>query len=82
MSRLYSTTSEIITVILIIWCLNFFAGLIQRTYATGQAFGSFYRKYLHGFIKSTLAQILNIFAKRRFANDEDSGMLAANSKRA
>ncbi len=61
-TKVYSTTSEIIVIFLVFWTLNFIAGLIQRTYATGLAFGGFYRKYLHKYFKggfNKLTSILN-----------------------
>ena len=58
-TRVYSTASEIITVLLVLWCLNFIAGMIQRTYAIGQAFGRFYRNYLHSFFKKLTSQLVS-----------------------
>ena len=58
-TRVYSTASEIITVLLVLWCLNFIAGMIQKTFATGQAFGRFYRNHLHGFLRKLTAQLFS-----------------------
>ena len=69
-TRFYSTTSEIITVLLVLWCLNFIAGLIQRTYATGRAFGNFYRSYLHRYIGAALNQINSVVSRRRQSSSE------------
>ena len=69
-TRIYSTTSEIITVLLVLWCINFIAGMIQRTYATGHAFGSFYRKYLH---KSFSKVFLKVFSFRKTQEATESG---------
>ena len=68
-SRIYSTASEIITVLLVLWFLNFIAGLIQRTYATGKAFGNFYRNYLQRTFESVFLKIIS-FGK----NKSQSGM--------
>ena len=50
-TRIYSTASGVITVLIVLWCLNFIIGLIQEAYATGKAFGGFYRNYLHKYLK-------------------------------
>lgn len=63
-TRIYSTASEIITVLLVLWCLNFIAGMIQRTYGTGKAFGHFYRNYLHNSVKGIFSQ-LSSFRKNK-----------------
>ncbi len=59
-TKVYSTMSAIIAVILILWLLNFIAGLIQRTYVIGKAFGGFYRNYLHGYIKGLFVKISSL----------------------
>ena len=64
-TRIYSTTSEIITIFLILWCINFVAGLIQKTFATGQAFGRFYHSYLHGYTKSGIKSITSLVNRKR-----------------
>ncbi len=58
-------TSGLITVILSLWIFNFIAGLIQRTYATGKAFGGFYRNYLHSNLKRLLHFFSLIFPWRQ-----------------
>tara|TARA_Y100001968_G_scaffold260948_1_gene248688 strand:+ start:2554 stop:2853 length:300 start_codon:yes stop_codon:yes gene_type:complete len=73
-SRVYSTASEIITVLLVLWFLNFIAGLIQRTYATGKAFGGFYRNYLHRTFQSMFLKIIS-FGK----NKSQSGIQSRDS---
>ena len=59
-ARVYSAMSGIIAVILILWVLNLIAGLIQRTFSTGKAFGSFYRRYLHNYLKIIATKILSL----------------------
>ncbi len=56
-TRIYSTASEIIIVIIALWCLNFIAGLIHRTYSTGKSFGGFYRMHLHKYLKSLVRRL-------------------------
>ncbi len=63
-TRLYSTTSEIITVILVIWVINFLAGMIQKTYSTGKAFGRFYKHYIHKYVISLSSNGLPFFGKK------------------
>ncbi len=61
--KIYSTASDVITILLVLWCLNFIGGLIQRTYATGQAFGRFYRTYLHRYAKGSIIGVLTFFTR-------------------
>ena len=56
-TRVYSTASGVITVLVVLWLLNFVAGLIQRTYSIGKAFGNFYRSYLQRYIASFLSKL-------------------------
>ena len=60
-TKIYSSLSGIIAVILVLWVINFVAALIQRTYATGKAFGSFYRNYVHRSLKGSILKILSLF---------------------
>ena len=64
-TRIYSTMSGIIAVILVLWALNFIAGLIQRTYSTGKAFGGFYRNYLHRHLKHLVIKVLSFLGYSR-----------------
>ena len=66
-TRVYSTLSGIIAVILILWAVNFIAGLIQRTYKTGKAFGGFYRNYLHKHVRDAF---LKLYTLLRFRNSQ------------
>ncbi len=65
-TRFYSTTSEIITVLLVIWLLNFFAGMVHRTYSSGKALGGIYWKYFHKYIKSLNNLVMTFLQKRLF----------------
>ncbi len=58
-ARIFSTMSGIIVVILVLWVLNFIAGLIQKTYSSGKAFGGFYRNYLHRYFKAVLVKLFS-----------------------
>ena len=77
-SRMYSTTSEIITVVLVIWLLNFLAGIVQKTFASGRAFGIFYRNYLHQNLKALMITIVKIIKK---TPNEKSNKSSSNSYR-
>ena len=59
-TRIYSTMSGIIAIILILWTLNFIGGLIQRTYSIGKAFGSFYRYYMHNYLKGAVVRLKTV----------------------
>ena len=58
--KIYSTMSGIIAVLFVLWTLNFIAGLIQRTYSTGKAFGGFYRNYLHRYLKVAFIKFISL----------------------
>ena len=59
--KIYSMASGIITVILVIWVINFLVGLIRKTYSTGIVIGTFYRNYIHRYLKSLLLKIVSLF---------------------
>ena len=80
-TRVYSTASEIITVLLVLWCLNFIAGMIQRTYATGNAFGRFYRNYLHKSFKGIFLK-LNSIGKNKHVNENDTNTHSPQTRQA
>ncbi len=69
-TRVYSTASEIITVLLVLWCINFVGGMIHRTFMTGRAFGNFYRSYLDENLKKFLGRILNLVRRRTFDEEK------------
>jgi len=75
LTRIYSAMSGIIAVILVLWVLNLIAGLIQRTFAIGKAIGSFYRRYLHSSLKTTLVKLSSLAR-----NKSIESTLQANSK--
>ncbi len=64
-TKVYSTMSGIIAVILVLWILNFIAGMTQRTYWVGKAFGGFYRHYIHRYFKSAFLKVNYLLKKRR-----------------
>jgi hypothetical protein len=50
--RLYALGSELISVAAILWCLNFIANAVERTYRAGQAIGHFYYSRLRPLFAS------------------------------
>ncbi len=74
-TRAYSVAMQVVAVILVLWLLNFIITMIQRVYSAGKVLGSFYRNYLHKFIRSIVIRVFSIFNgsfKNRFVNDSDS----------
>ena len=63
-SRIYSTASEVIAVILVLWCINLLAGLIQRTFSTGKIVGRLYRAYIHPYLKAIVVRLHSLVFKR------------------
>ena len=46
-ARAYAVASEVFTVSAILWCLNFMANMVEKTYVAGTKVGEFYFTYLH-----------------------------------
>jgi hypothetical protein len=51
-ARLYAVGSEIFSAAAILWCLNFIANAVERTYRAGQAVGRFYYQHLRPLFAS------------------------------
>ena len=62
--RIYEVGGGIITILAILWFLNFVAGLIRNTYAAGHSLGKFYRSYIHRYLKTIVVALLSIIKKR------------------
>tara|TARA_Y100001968_G_C19306598_1_gene691951 strand:- start:78 stop:380 length:303 start_codon:yes stop_codon:yes gene_type:complete len=77
-TRIYSTASGVISVLLVLWFLNFIIGLIQKTFATGKAFGNFYRNYLHRYLKVVILKLKALKSSR--ISSEDSSSLSNESQ--
>ncbi len=60
-TKIYSTMSGVIALILVLWTLNLVTGLIQRTFSTGKAFGGFYRNYMHRRLKGAFIKVFSLF---------------------
>ena len=61
----FSTLSGVLLVLFLLWMINFIVSLIQKTYLTGKAIGSFYRNYIHFSLKLIVVRIINLFAKSK-----------------
>ena len=46
-ARAYMMASEVFTISAILWCLNFMANLIEKTYKFGKMIGAFYYEFMH-----------------------------------
>ena len=69
--RIYEVGGGIITVLAILWILNFVAGLIRNTYAAGHSLGKFYRSYIHRYLKTIVVALLSVKTKK-VSNSSDS----------
>ena len=69
--RIYEVGGGIITVLAILWILNFVAGLIRNTYAAGHSLGKFYRSYLHRYLKTIVVALLSVITNK-VSNSSDS----------
>ena len=64
LTGVYSTATLIITILLLIWSVNFVIGLVIRIYSLGRNIGSFYRNFLHRYIRILMYTIFNLFRKQ------------------
>ncbi len=71
-SRVYSTTSGILTVLIFLWCLNIVVGLTQKIFATGKAVGTFYHNYLQKYFRLLSKSIFNLLHKKQFNENSKS----------
>lgn len=69
--RIYEVGGGIITVLAILWILNFVARLIRNTYSAGYSLGRFYRAYIHRYLKTIVAALLSLITKK-VSNSSDS----------
>ncbi len=51
LSGFYSVATLILSLLIILWSINFIASLISRTFLLGKTLGSFYRNYIHRYIR-------------------------------
>jgi len=58
-SRIYLIASEVFTITLILWCINFMANLIEKLYLAGITIGRFYYQHKIGDkIKDLTAKLI------------------------
>ena len=69
--RIYEVGGGIITVLAILWILNFVAGLIRNTYSAGYSLGKFNRAYIHRYLKTIVVELLSLITKK-VSNSSDS----------
>ena len=46
-AKAYAIASEVFTISAMLWCLNFMANMVEKTYVAGTKVGEFYFTYLH-----------------------------------
>lgn len=56
--RFYNLVSSFFTATTILWCLNVFAGAIEKVYSLGYRFGILYRSRLRQYIIRLIAGII------------------------
>lgn len=57
-TKAYALGGEIFSITAMLWCLNFIANAIGKTYQAGYAFGKFYRQHLHQPLKWILIHLV------------------------
>ena len=65
LSGFYSTATLIITLVAILWFLNFIFSLIFRIYSLGKSLGGVYRNYIHKYIRIILFSFINLFQNKK-----------------
>ncbi len=67
LSGVYSTATLVISILIILWAINFIVGLISRIYSIGKSVGSFYRSFIHRYIRIFIYGIFNLIPKNNKA---------------
>ena len=57
-ARAYALGGEIFTITALLWALNMAANLARYAYQAGQATGAFYKRHLHRYVVSGVAQYI------------------------
>ena len=65
LSGVYSTATLVISILLILWVLNFVVGLIAKIFSLGKSIGSFYRAFIHRYIRILIYSVANLFTKKK-----------------
>ncbi len=67
LSGVYSTATLVISILLLLWALNFVVGLITKIYAIGKSVGRFYRSFIHRYIRIFIYSVLNLIPSKNNA---------------
>jgi len=62
LTGVYSTATLIISILLLLWFVNFIVGLIGRIYSFGRNTGSFYRNFIHRYFRILLYSLLRLLS--------------------
>ena len=67
LSGVYSTATLVVSVLVLLWAINFVVGLISKIYSLGKSVGVFYRSFIHRYIRILLYSIFNLLPKNNKA---------------
>jgi len=67
LSGVYSTATLVISILLVLWILNFVVGLITKIFSLGKTIGTFYRGFVHRYIRIMIYSFINLFPKKKLA---------------
>ncbi len=65
LSGVYSTATLVISILLLLWVLNLIIGLITRIFSLGKSIGSFYRSFIHRYVRIIILSFMNLFPDRK-----------------
>ena len=68
LSGFYSTTTLVITLVAILWILNFIFSLILRIFLLGKSIGSFYRAYVHKYLRNLIFRFISFSQRSKSLN--------------
>ncbi len=69
LSGVYSTATLVISILLVLWALNFIVGLITKIFSLGKTIGTFYRNFIHRYLRILIYSLLNLFSRKKLAKD-------------
>ncbi|KGG11821.1 hypothetical protein EV10_1181 [Prochlorococcus marinus str. SS51] len=64
LSGVYSTATLIISILLLLWAVNFILGLISKIFVLGKSVGTFYRSFIHRYIRILIYSFLGLFTNK------------------
>ncbi len=68
LSGVYSTATLVVSILILLWVINFIVGLISRIFFVGKSVGSFYRAFIHRYIRIFFYGLINLFQKKNNLN--------------